>query len=369
MRGRVVLGLMLALLAAAGAAAAGDPGVPDEGAAQRKEHVDARIDQLRNEIAQANAQEGVLTSQLSEVTTQLRAAQAEVDGQQARLSVLENALATARARLERATVVEGQKTAFLRFTQRLQRVAQARLERRLRELYMHGKPDTLSVFLGATSFSELVDDVDFAKRIARRDREISTVARRARAAADRARLAADVARAAASARARELTARTKAARAVRDRLALSRDTVAAARRVKAEALAVAHEDEQAYLDEVRALEAQSAALGDRIRAAQSSANGFSPPSGSPGRLQWPVSGPITSGFGIRWGRMHEGIDIAVGSGTPVHAAASGTCRLRRLDVRLRQHRRARSRRRHLDRLRAQHERRPSPSGRTSRPDR
>ena len=93
--------------------------------------------------------------------------------------------------------------------------------------------------------------------------------------------------------------------------------------MKAEALSGAHEDEQAYLDEVRALEAQSAVLAVRIRAAQGSPGQYDPPTGAPGRLQWPVSGAITSGFGMRWGRMHEGIDIAVASGTPVHAAAAG----------------------------------------------
>jgi murein DD-endopeptidase MepM/ murein hydrolase activator NlpD len=41
-------------------------------------------------------------------------------------------------------------------------------------------------------------------------------------------------------------------------------------------------------------------------------------------LIWPVNGPITSPFGWRWGRMHQGIDIGVGTGTPIKAAAAGT---------------------------------------------
>lgn len=42
-----------------------------------------------------------------------------------------------------------------------------------------------------------------------------------------------------------------------------------------------------------------------------------------GGLAWPVSGRITSRFGPRWGRMHNGIDIAVPVGTSVRAAAEG----------------------------------------------
>jgi murein DD-endopeptidase MepM/ murein hydrolase activator NlpD len=39
---------------------------------------------------------------------------------------------------------------------------------------------------------------------------------------------------------------------------------------------------------------------------------------------WPIKGRLTSGFGMRGKRMHEGIDLAAPKGTPVHAAAAGT---------------------------------------------
>jgi murein DD-endopeptidase MepM/ murein hydrolase activator NlpD len=38
---------------------------------------------------------------------------------------------------------------------------------------------------------------------------------------------------------------------------------------------------------------------------------------------WPIRGKLTSNYGRRRGRMHEGIDVAARSGTPIRAAESG----------------------------------------------
>lgn len=49
-----------------------------------------------------------------------------------------------------------------------------------------------------------------------------------------------------------------------------------------------------------------------------------PAHGKPARFRWPVDAPrVTSLFGARWGRPHEGIDLQAAIGTPVYAADEG----------------------------------------------
>jgi murein DD-endopeptidase MepM/ murein hydrolase activator NlpD len=49
----------------------------------------------------------------------------------------------------------------------------------------------------------------------------------------------------------------------------------------------------------------------------------SSPSNSTTAYIWPAKGTLTSGFGMRWGRPHRGIDVANSTGTPVYATADG----------------------------------------------
>lgn len=48
----------------------------------------------------------------------------------------------------------------------------------------------------------------------------------------------------------------------------------------------------------------------------------SPPPGT--SLAWPTPGPVTSVFGWRWGRAHQGIDIGAPTGQAIVASGSGT---------------------------------------------
>lgn len=85
-----------------------------------------------------------------------------------------------------------------------------------------------------------------------------------------------------------------------------------------------------FRTEADALSREEAQLGALIRARQvptrasrsdSVASDSSRVSGA--GLIWPVRGPVTSEYGPRWGRMHEGIDISAPTGTPIRAAKAG----------------------------------------------
>jgi murein DD-endopeptidase MepM/ murein hydrolase activator NlpD len=312
----VVLTLVSALAFAA--PAAGDDPVDEKAA------IDARIADLRAEIESAKETEGVLTSQLSEVVSELEAAQSAVEEAEGSLDLLEAELASEQARLERLTVLLQEQTQRLRRLEADYARAVEILEARVRAIYIEEPPDVISVLVSASSFGELIDSYEFMSRIGLQDkriaREVETL--KLQAAAKR-RATARTQRLTAAA-VSVISARTEEARTVRNELAGSRDTLAAARRLKRSALVDARESRAEYLEEVEALAAQSATLAAAIRDAQAGAGSTGTGQPSAAGFIWPVNGTVVSGFGMRWGRMHEGIDITTPSGTPIWAAAAGT---------------------------------------------
>jgi murein DD-endopeptidase MepM/ murein hydrolase activator NlpD len=320
MRFRHALGLVLAcLLLVVG------PAFGQESFSERKEVLDARIDVLQGKIQAAREREGVLTSQIEVVSAKIRALQADVDAESARLDQLETVLALHRSKLERLNQLYALQTTKLIFLQRQHKAAIARLSKRVVEIYTSEPTSTLAVVLDSSSFSDMLDQLEFLNEISRQDERIAGEVSSAKLDMQETRNATRRTRRQVAETTRTVAARTAEQRAVRDRLAWSQRELATARRDKQATLASVQEDKSEALEHMRELQAQSSALAARIRAAQSAAVVPAPTgAASAAGFVWPVHGVLTSGFGWRWGRMHEGIDLAVGNGTSVVASASGT---------------------------------------------
>jgi murein DD-endopeptidase MepM/ murein hydrolase activator NlpD len=294
-------------------------------AEQQKRRVDSRIDALQDKIDKARAREGVLSSQIAEVTSKIRSLEDDVGAAESRLDQLEGMLALHQRKLDDLNELLFTQTSRLEYLQRQHAAATERLNKRVVEIYTSDPTEPLSVVLEAATFGDLLDSLEFLNDIGRQDEKIAEEVAQAKVAMRKTREATRKTRNQMREATRQVAARTEEQRAVRDRLTWSQRQLATARRDKQEALSSTQATREEYLHEVEGLLAQSAELSAKIQAAQAAVpySGSATTSSASG-FAWPVHGILTSSFGWRWGRMHEGIDIAVGSGTPVVASASGT---------------------------------------------
>lgn len=283
--------------------------------------IQRKIEHKQKVIEKAKGKEQVLTTTISGYTARIGRLQGSITRLQQRQDSIQADLDVKQAQLTRIqTALRQQRSRLAKLRARLE-VSRRILALRLAEIYKADSPDIVTVILSSKGFADLIERGEFMQRINDQDQRVITSVKADR---DRTKVAADRLDKLEN-RQRKITTAIQARRdevaRVKGRLVSTREGWDSARAQKADALASVRETRQQAQEDVKALQREQAKIEGTI---QNSSSSGGPTTGS-GQLMWPVNGPITSPFCERraWEACHPGIDIGVGTGTPIHAADSG----------------------------------------------
>ena len=273
------------------------------GAVEEREGVlTSDIAAMGEEISALEGQVSALRNQEAVAEEELAAKQAELDQAEAELREALDRLATLRGRLKRALV---------------------NLRERLVAIYTYGSTDITSVILSSEDYGDMIARTEYFDAIQESDEKL---AERVRSLRDEAKKLV---------RQRKISKLTiedarDAIAAKEQRLETTRSTLESREGALLSARAKRRQTLQGIEGERHEHEEVAADLRAQIAQEIAEATGGLPlpagplPSPSAAGFIWPIEGTVTSGFGYRWGRMHEGVDIAAAEGTPIRAAATGT---------------------------------------------
>jgi murein DD-endopeptidase MepM/ murein hydrolase activator NlpD len=285
------------------------------------EDLQSKLEAKQSKLDQVREKKGVLTSTISGYKDQINRLTAEVAEIRTHEAAVEVRLAAKQAELDQAVAeLDTAKDRLEELRSRLKRALVA-LRERLVAMYETGSPDMLSVIVSADGVDDLAARAEYLDRLHGMDEAVVGRVRELRN------------------QVQQIVTRLRTAK---NRIEAARDSIAAEEQALASARAALESHQQQLFDARAEREAALASIGEHeeeldgevaeiqgeLAAQLASMGGMPLPAGpiqgGSGGLIWPVDGVVVSGFGPRWGSMHEGVDIAVPEMTPIRAAASGT---------------------------------------------
>lgn len=307
----LILGAIVLAISLAGALSSQARGAPS---------AEEKLDRVESKLEKEQGREQVLTSEIEAYDAKISAIQSEVSGLRQQESVAESELSKKQTELDEA--IRALKLLVDRLEAQRNRLKRAliSLRQNLVANYMSGSPDLNSVIFASEDFGDLVASDSYFEVI---QNQTESLVSRVRDLRDEARANVEVQR---DVRSRIESARNQIA---------SREQLLEATRMSLElrqsSLSTLRSDKENLLgavrDDIEQHEEIAADLRSKVQAtiAEASSSSVSTTSSADtGSMIWPIDGILTSPFGPRWGRVHEGLDISAPGGTPIKAASSGT---------------------------------------------
>jgi murein DD-endopeptidase MepM/ murein hydrolase activator NlpD len=282
--------------------------------------VHAKLEEKRSKLSQARAKVGSISAELADTNRNIASVNAHLGDITARITSTQRKLAWNKVQLAAAQ-------ATLRRHEDV-------LSRRLVDAYEHGDLGYVDVLLRARSFGDFVERWNDVRYLIKANE--ATI--RARKADEKKVVGIQ----------NQLLGMESELRSAQDQARQQQRALDSLAAQRTQLLAAADAERRVAQTEVNELEEESSAgeaqlesliqakqeeeerrRAEERRARQLAGEQVPPEPGAPGQLMWPASGPITSPFGMRVNPvthafiLHAGIDIGVGMGTTVAAAAEG----------------------------------------------
>jgi len=290
---------------------------------QKLDNIRKEIEKNRNKSTENEKTQSELEKEIEEADKALSDVQEEIDHLQSEIDEVSAKMRIVRGELSnlKDQLIKNQNELnnALRELRRLNK----QLGDRAEEYYKNNEMSYIEVLLSAESFLDFLNKADFLARIVNQDTKLLKEIKNVKAEVEASKK--DIEQNEVDTQEREAELQTEIDRisSLQNREKNERNSLTGLMNDKKAILAKTG-DEQAQIEAKLAAYARDAADLERIINSSPSRGGgtfIGTPSAS--GFQWPVSGTLTSRFGQRWGRMHEGIDIGVPIGTPVVASKAG----------------------------------------------